>query len=198
LSDRASTVDCVVDERHPDSMTTRVFGERPVYENRWVRLMLVDIQTPDGRRFEHHVVRLQRVAVGLVVDSDRVLMIWRHRFAPDEWGWELPGGIVDQDEDAAQAAGREVEEETGWRPAPMTHLLTFQPMPGMVDTPHELFFANGAERVGEPTDLEEAGRVDWVSLTDVPDLIRKGDVAGSGSLVALLYLLALDGLVGRA
>jgi 8-oxo-dGTP pyrophosphatase MutT (NUDIX family) len=198
LSDRSSTVDCVVDEQHPVSMTTRVFGERPVYENRWVRLTLVDIQTPDGRRFEHHVVRLQRVAVGLVVNADRVLMIWRHRFAPDEWGWELPGGIVDQDEDAAQAAAREVEEETGWRPAPMTHLLTFQPMPGMVDTPHELFFANGAERVGEPTDLEEAGRVEWVSLTDVSDLIRKGEVAGSGSLVGLLYVLAFDGLVGRA
>jgi 8-oxo-dGTP pyrophosphatase MutT (NUDIX family) len=172
-------------------MTTRVFGERPVYVNRWVRLMLVDIQTPDGRRFEHHVVRLQRVAVGLVVNSDRVLMMWRHRFAAGQWGWELPGGIVDHCEDAGLAAGREVEEETGWRPSSMTHLLTFQPMPGMVDTPHELFFAEGAERVGEPTDLEETGRVEWVPLADVPELIRKGEVAGSGSLVALLYFLAL-------
>jgi 8-oxo-dGTP pyrophosphatase MutT (NUDIX family) len=97
--------------------------------------MLVDIQAPDGRRFEHYVVRLQRVAVGLVVDSGRVLMMRRHRFAAGEWGWELPGGIVDHGEDASLTAGREVEEETGWRPAPMTHLLTFQPMPGMVDTP---------------------------------------------------------------
>ena len=144
-----------------------------------------------GERFEHHVVRLQRVAIAAVVDnSDRVLMLWRHRFVTDEWGWELPGGIVDAGEDSAATAAREVEEETGWRPGPMTHLLTFQPMIGMVDTPHELFTARGAELVGDPTDLEESGRVDWVPLASILELITKGEVLGSGSLVALLHILA--------
>jgi hypothetical protein len=32
-----------------------------------VRLVLVDIEPPDGRRFEHHVVRLQRVAVTVML-----------------------------------------------------------------------------------------------------------------------------------
>jgi hypothetical protein len=66
----------------------------------------------------------------------------------------------------------------------------FQPMIGMVDTPHELFVAHGAERVGAPTDLEEAGRVDWIPLGSVLDLISKGEILGSGSLVALLHILA--------
>ena len=137
------------------------------------------------------MVRLQRVAIAAVVDnSDRVLMLWRHRFVTDEWGWELPGGIVDAGEDSAATAAREVEEETGWRPGPMTHLLTFQPMIGMVDTPHELFTARGAELVGDPTDLEESGRVDWVPLASILELITKGEVLGSGSLVALLHILA--------
>jgi hypothetical protein len=36
---------------------------------------------------EHHVVRLQRVAIAAVIDNDtdRVLMLWRHRFVTDEW-----------------------------------------------------------------------------------------------------------------
>lgn len=177
--------------RRSDELRTRVFGERTVYDNFWVRVTLVDIQTPDGERFEHHVVRLKTVAVAAVLDGqDRVLMLWRYRFATDEWGWELPGGIANVGEDAAVTAAREVLEETGWRPGPLEHLLTFQPMPGMVDTPHALFVARAAEKVAEPTDLEEAGIVDWVPMSQVRELIARGEVLGSGSLVALLYLLS--------
>jgi ADP-ribose pyrophosphatase YjhB (NUDIX family) len=50
----------------------------------------------------------------------------------------------------AEAAAREVEEETGCRPRRLEHLVTFQPMIGMVDRPHHVFLARGAERVGEP------------------------------------------------
>lgn len=174
-----------------ESLATKVFGERAVYENRWVRLVLVDVQPPDGRRFEHHVVRLQRVAAAVVLDGqDRVLMLWRHRFVDDSWGWELPGGIVDAGEDPTLAAAREVEEETGWRPGPMTRLLSFQPMVGMVDTPHDVYLAESAERFGDPTDREEAGRVDWVPLSSVLGLVNKGEVNGAGSIAGLLHVLA--------
>ena len=91
-----------------EELRTRVFGERAVYDNRWVRVTLVDIQTPDGERFEHHVVRLKTVAIAAVVDErDRVLMLWRYRFVTDEWGWELPGGISEAGEDASITAARE-------------------------------------------------------------------------------------------
>lgn len=157
-----------------ESARWRVFGERTLYENPWVTLVKVDLQPPGGRRFEHHVVRLQRVAIAAVLDADdRVLMLWRHRFVTDEWGWELPGGIVDEGEDGPVSAAREVEEETGWRPGAMTHLLTFQPMIGMVDSPHELYLAHGAQLIGDPTDIEEAGRVEWVPMASVLDLVHE-------------------------
>lgn len=175
----------------PEDLRTKVYGERAVYENPWVRLTLVEIEPPDGHRFEHHVVRLRRVAVAAVLnDTDEVLMLWRHRFVDDSWGWELPGGIVDDAEDGATTAAREVEEETGWRPGPLAHLLTFQPMIGMVDTPHEIYVGRGAVHVGEPTDLEEAGRIGWISMSAILGLIGKGEVLGSGSLVGLLHILA--------
>jgi 8-oxo-dGDP phosphatase len=63
-------------------------------------------------------------------------------------------------------------------------------MPGMVDTPHQVFVGSDAILVGEPTDLEEAARVDWVPLAAVNDLIAKGQILGSGSIVGLLYLLS--------
>lgn len=178
----------------PDEWRTKVHGERVIYDNPWVKLIRVDIEPPDGRRFEHHVVRLHRVAVAAVLnDDDDVLMLWRHRFVDDSWGWELPGGIVGEGESAAGAAAREAEEETGWRPGPLVHLLTFQPMVGMVDTPHEIYIGRGATHVGEPTDREEAGRVSWIPLSGVLELISKDEVLGSGSLVGLLHVLASRG-----
>jgi len=44
-----------------------------------------------------------------------VLLVRRYRFVSGEWGWELPGGLVDDEEDPADAAGRELEDTAGYR-----------------------------------------------------------------------------------
>ena len=176
----------------PDAPRWRTYSERTLYDNPWVRLVQVDLEPPDGHRFWHHVVRLQPIAAAVVLDDhDRVLMLWRHRFVTDTFAWELPGGIIMPGEDGAASAVREVEEETGWRPTGRPErLMSFQPMPGMVDAPHEVYIVCGAEYISEPTDTEEAGRVAWVPLDEVGQLIHDGQVAAAGSLVGLLYFLA--------
>jgi 8-oxo-dGTP pyrophosphatase MutT (NUDIX family) len=169
----------------------QVHGERSVYDSRWVRLHLVDVELPDGQRFEHHVVRMQRVAGVVVLDEhERVLLMWRHRFITDTWGWEIPMGIVEDGETGAETGAREVLEETGWRPGPLDFLLRYQPANGIVDSEHELYLARGAEPAGSPTDVTEAARVEWVPLADVPKLIAKGELVSGASLVGLLYVLS--------
>jgi len=175
----------------------RIHGERDLYDNRWVKLQLWDVEPPGMERFEHHVVKLHHVAITAILDNqDRVLMMWRYRFVPQQWGWELPGGIVDEGEDPADTALREVVEETGWQPKGLEHVVTYQPMVGMVDSPHEIFVGHGAEQVGSPTDLEEAGHIEWVPMGDVPGLMSRGELMGSGTLVALLHILANRGRYG--
>ncbi|MGH9063679.1 MAG: NUDIX hydrolase [Acidimicrobiales bacterium] len=175
-------------------MEWTVHGQRRVYESRWVNLDLLDVELPDGQRFEHHVVRMQRVAAAVVLDdADRVLLLWRHRFIADSWGWELPTGIVEPGESAVAAAAREVEEETGWRPGPLRLLVSYQPCIGIADTPHDLFVAEGAERVGQPTDVTEAERVEWISLSEVPALIEQGKVRDAATLVGLLRVMLAEG-----
>jgi hypothetical protein len=53
----------------------------------------------------------------------------------------------------------------------------------------EVFLWRKAEKVGEPTDTEEAGRLEWVSLSRVTELAQRQELLGSGTLISLLYYL---------
>lgn len=177
-------------------MQWTVHGEAAIYESDWVRLMLVDVELPDGTRFDHHVVRMPNQAAGTVVhDPDRgILLIWRHRFITDSWGWEIPAGRIDPGETPEAAAAREVEEETGWKPGPLTELVTYQPTNGLSDQRFHLFLASGAQYVGEPVDAFEAERVEWVSVDDLRRIAKDGEMVDGLSLTAVLYALAFAGI----
>jgi 8-oxo-dGTP pyrophosphatase MutT (NUDIX family) len=169
----------------------KTFGKRTVYDNQWVTLDLVEVEAPNGERWEHHVVHLGRVAIALLVNErDEILMLYRYRFAVDQWGYELLGGLVEDGEEPVDTARREAEEESGWRPlGEATHLASFEPMPGMMTAQTDVFMWQGAEKVGEPTDTEEAGRLEWVPLDRVRELVERRELLGGGTLVAVLSFL---------
>jgi hypothetical protein len=44
--------------------------------------------------------------------------------------------------------------------------------------------------VGQPTDQEEAGRVEWIPMASILGMISRNEIIGSGSLVGLLHVIA--------
>ena len=175
-------------------MRWTVHGERVLYDSEWVRLTLVDVEIPGEPRFEHHVVRMPNQASGTVVhDPERgVLLLWRHRFITDTWGWEIPAGRIDDGETPEEAAAREVLEETGWRPGPLRPLIAYQPTNGLSDQRFHLFVADSATYVGEPTDPGEAERIEWVPVDEVRRIARESEMPDGLSLTAVLYAIAFD------
>jgi 8-oxo-dGDP phosphatase len=170
-----------------------VHGERSLYESEWLRLVLVDVEIPDGDRFEHHVVRFPNHAAGTVVrDLERgVLLLWRHRFITDTWGWEVPAGRIDAGEPVAAAAARECLEESGWRPlGELAHLGTWYPTNGLCDQAFHAFRAVSAEHVGEPEDAYESDRIEWLARDRLREEIGAGRVLDGFSLTSLLLALA--------
>ncbi len=166
-------------------------GEEAIYSSPWVRLSMVDVEKPDGTRIPHHVVRSTADAAGVVVERDGlVLLIHRHRFTTGTWGWEVPAGRVDPGEAPAEAGRREVEEETGWRPGPVTAMFSSAPMNGTCDQRFHLFHATGAEHVGDPTDPNEADRIEWFDRDGVRALLRDGEVLDGMSVSGLAWWLA--------
>ncbi|HEX5117899.1 MAG TPA: NUDIX hydrolase [Pseudonocardiaceae bacterium] len=172
-----------------------VHQARTVYDGApWVRVDLADVAAPDGTRFEHHVIRMPRVAIAVVVDeaTDTVLMLHRERWVIGQWGYELLGGLVEDGEDPADAAAREALEESGWQPrGPSEHLLTIHPLPGIVDTAMDCYlWRHGADRVTNPSDPYEVGTLSWMPLARVPGLAAQGQLLGAGTATAVLYYIA--------
>jgi 8-oxo-dGTP pyrophosphatase MutT (NUDIX family) len=179
-----------------------VHGSRNLYTSEWIRLDMTDVELPDGSRFEHHTAWMPAAAMTVLLNDKQthVLLMWRHRFVPDVWNWELPGGLIDEGETPEQTAAREIEEETGYRARALEHLVTFEPMIGMLNCPHHVFLGRGAEHVGDPTESTEMARMEWMPITELSSLVASGEIKNSGTLIAVLHLLAMSGpaaLAGR-
>jgi 8-oxo-dGDP phosphatase len=167
-----------------------IHEEQEVWASPWLSVRRLDVEQPDGRRVDYHAVRLSDVAAAVVTDDDdRVLLMWRHRFLTDTWAWELPMGIVETDETPAEAAAREVEEETGWRPGPLTELIRSQPGAGIMDCTHHVFRATSATYAGPPSERNESHRVEWVPLGDVPGMIARHEIVSGITLLGLQQTL---------
>lgn len=174
-------------------MQWTVHGHRDVYDSSWVRVSLDDVEVPGGARFEHHVLHFPRASVTTVITDvkDRVLLLWRHRFITDSWGWEVPAGWAEPGEDPEVAARRETEEETGWRPGRLRLLAEWNALSGISDMRFTAFAAEAAEYVGEPADTAESSKVEWIPLSDVPRLAAAGHLQDGPSLTTLTYYLAI-------
>ncbi len=171
-----------------------VYDETVLYDNPWVRLTTVDVDVPGVGRIDHHVVRATSSVVGTVVtDPQRgVLLMWRHRFITDEWGWEIPAGRVDAGESLPAAAERETIEETGWRPHELRFAVEYFPSDGLSDQRFSIFVASGATHLGPPTDISESERLEWHSLTGVRELLQTGQIRNGLSMTALLWTLTMQ------
>ena len=142
-----------------------------------------------------YVSRARRIeaAVILAIDDGHVLLVQQYRVPLAADCLELPAGLVG-DEVAGEAielaAGRELEEETGYRAGRLETIGRFASSPGMVSETFTLVRALDLVKVGEGGGVEgENITVHRVPLADIAAFIAAKRDDGVMMDVKLLTLL---------
>jgi len=169
-------------------------SRRTVYENPWVNLFVDRVELPGGRIIEeYHVIESNMEAVSVVMEnaSGEVLLVRVHRYPTDRLEWETPGGMMENGESIMDAARREALEETGCESTDHRRVYTFHPLNGISNKVFHVARCRAGQKVADP-DPNEVAETRWFSRDEVRDLIRRNEVCGGFTLVALsLWLLDL-------
>lgn len=154
---------------------------------------MVRFTSPSGRRVEREVVRHPGAVCILPIleppSSGRpasLVLIRNHRFTIDRELWELPAGTLERGEDPARCAGRELEEETGYRPARVIPLGTFYTTPGMTDEVMHAFAATDLTYIGQGLEEDERIVPRVILAPEALAMIDRSELTDAKSIVTLV------------
>ncbi len=154
---------------------------RRMYKGRLISVDLVG--TPAGER---EIVRHPgAVAVVVLAEEDRVLLVRQFRAPAARDMWEIPAGTMEPGEKALATAKRELLEETGISAGEWSFLGTIFPTPGYSDERIHLYLAQGIS--GTAQGSAEVAEARFFSRTEIMDLVQDG--LGDGKTLAALALL---------
>ncbi len=119
-------------------------------------------------------------------EGGAIVMVWQYRFGTDAVSLEVPGGVIDPGEAPAEAARRELREETGYEADTFELISTVEPNPALQGNRCFTYFARNARPAGATSfdDLEECETV-LVRREDVAEAIDDGTVTHALVVVAL-------------
>ena len=157
------------------------------HRGRLLALQVLTWTDAQGRTVQREVVRHPgAVLVVPELPGDRIVMLLNRRVAVDGTLWELPAGTLEPPETPRQAAGRELEEETGWRAGWIEPMGEFYTSPGFCDELMRVFVARDLHWVGPRPEPHEEIEVRIVPLEEALAMVDDGRIRDGKTIAALL------------
>jgi ADP-ribose pyrophosphatase len=181
-------------------MPIKLVRQNLVYENRWLRLYNDEIEHPDGSAgtfswVERNNGRGGAIAVPRLPDG-RLLLVKLHRYVPDRWSWEFPGGGIGADETAEHTALRELTEETGLHGTRTRAIGRFSSDSGFIAVRHTAVLVDLPDDAQKNLSLdpqESIAEAKFVSHQQAWQMVGSGEIFDGTTITALGLLQVADG-----
>jgi len=159
----------------------------PVYQGRAVAFHVDTVRLPNEktatREYLHH-----HGAVGVLpfLDKGTVILVRQYRYPVGEVTLEIPAGKLDPGEDRLVCIKRELREETGYTAKRIRHLIDYWPTCAFSDELLRLYIADGLKPGKGSPDHDEFIEAVAVPYQEALDLVWKGRIKDSKTVIALL------------
>lgn len=158
----------------------------------WLEVFEEHIRLPDGRLVDDfYTIRLRDfVTVCALTEDGRLIVVQHYRHGPGRITRSLPSGFVEGDESPAEAAKRELLEETGYAATTLSFVGTYVVDGNRRCGIEHVFLATGARRVAEPAshDLAEA-TVHLLTVDQATEALFNGEISELASAAGLALAL---------
>jgi ADP-ribose pyrophosphatase len=161
-----------------------------IFEGRAIKLRVDTVVTADGRRSTREIVEHGDCIGVVALDADdNVLLVSQYRTPLAKNLLEIPAGGIDEGEGPQTAVIREMQEETGFKPAKVVRLCGFYTSPGFCNEYLHIYLAT--DLTPAPLKAEDTAGIEVVRVpvARIPELIASGRIQDAKSIAGLLYWL---------
>lgn len=148
-----------------------------VFDSPWLRVTADKCELPSGHLLEPYFVihESEWVHVFAIGEGEEILIVRQYRYAGNTVCSELPGGVVDSDEDLLAAAQRELIEETGYEAAQWDYVGWLFANPARQTNRVHIFLARELSRKStQSLDVSEEIEFEFLSQATVQQAIDAG------------------------
>lgn len=170
-------------------------SRKTVWKGRAVNFVVDTVRLPNGKKATREFLD-HPGAVGVVpfLDRQTVVMVRQYRHPVSEVTLELPAGKLDPGESILTCVKRELREETGYTARKIQPLLRYWPTPAFADEVLHLYVAEGLKKGVMNTDEDEFLECVTMPFRKAVDLVRRGKIKDSKTVVGLLSCAVYRGL----
>ncbi len=168
----------------------RTLGRDYLYRNPWCAFRVDEVVLPGGATIEYGVLESGGfAAVVPVTEGGGVVLVRQWRQPLGDFTLELPSGGVEAGEDPGEAAGRELFEETGFRPVGLEHLASVHTSTGRTTEVCHLFRCGTVrDPAGPRPEPTEFIRVVELPLEEASKRVSSGQITDAATVLGLLWV----------